>query len=156
MDSGVVELYARKLGWLNSAPDKDFKPSKNKTRHEILSISQTYEHAKNLPEIAGQEYLVHWMTELGLYKQGGFGLVPIDWVDIESWARLTQTKITSNEAITLMAASRGYCAEHSQGSDPKREAPDDDRGYGYSPEVVSAGIDANIGALIKEQNKVSK
>lgn len=158
MDFGRVELYARKLGWLNSAPDKDYKPPKQKTRFEVLSISETYAHAKELPEIKGVEYLVNWMTEVGLYKQSGFGLVPVDWVDIKAWAEMTGTRFTAEEALALMAASRAYCAEYSQGSNPQRVAPDDERGYGYSPEVVSANVDANIMVLIKERdkNKASK
>lgn len=153
MDAGAVELYARKLGWLGSSPDKDYKPPKNKTRNEILSISDTYAKARELPELNGKDYLIGWLTEIGMCKSSGMGLAPIDWIDIKAWAELTQTRITSAETLTLINASRGYVAEQNAGSDPKRVAPDDDRDYGYSPEVVSAGVDANIQAIIKEQSK---
>ena len=156
MDAGRLESYARKLGWLNSTPDKDYKPSKTKNRHEILSISETYAKAKELPDVKGLDYLVQWITEIGLYKQAGFGITPIDWQDIKAWAELTETSLTSTEALALMSASRNYCHEYSMGSDPQRESPDDDRGYGYSPEVVSANVDANIRNIIKDQNKAAK
>ncbi len=106
-----------------------------------------------MPDLGDCEYLIGWIMEIGLYKNTGFGVSAIDWGDIDCWARLTQTEITPSEALSLIGASRAYVSEYSQGSNPQRQAPDDDRGYGYSPEVVAANLDANIMSLIKEQNK---
>lgn len=156
MDGRKFERYAAKLGWIHSAPDKEYKDKSKKTRADILSISDTYSHALNLPEIEGADHLAGWISEIGLCKQGGFGLIPIEWPDIESWSNMTGTTITPVEAVSLISASRSYCAEISKGEDPKREAPDDERGYGYSPEVVSAMVDANIKNIIKDQAKEKK
>lgn len=62
-----------------------------------------------LPPVSSLKYLLNLLFEIGVSKPSAVGAIPIDWVDIDSYVQLTQTKLLRQETIILRNLSKLYC-----------------------------------------------
>ena len=90
-----------RLAWLNAELDGDVKGR----RSELLKDGNPL---KKLPEITTAPYLIEYSLEVGLFKHGGMGLTPLDWVDIQAWIKLTGLEVHPEEIKILKALSASY------------------------------------------------
>lgn len=115
------------MAWLQATPDK--KPDKEpppKSRWQQLEDRKSALVA--LPEIKSGGYLLSWLDELGWYSIGGMGSpIPLSWTDIDSWARVTQTNIDSDDALLIRHLSKLFVGKFSEAKDPSCPAPFADR-----------------------------
>lgn len=75
------------------------------TRADLLPADHPLKHP---PKITKAIHLQQYALELGLFKAGGMGLAPIDWVDIQAWATMTGTHLHPEEARILRGLSHTY------------------------------------------------
>lgn len=68
-------------------------------------------------------YLVGLLQEAGLMSSNGMGPVPLSWVDIDAWLRVTEYKLSMWEKLTIKKLSEDYVGELVQASDKQRPAP---------------------------------
>ena len=59
-----------------------------------------------MPDLLGADYVAAAFTEVGACKSNGMGRVPIDWVDVASYAQFNE--IGRWEAKQIIAMSRTY------------------------------------------------
>jgi hypothetical protein len=76
-----------------------------------------------MPPIDGGEYIYSWLDELGICSQGMSGAMAIQFSELQSWAELTNTDITSWEASLLIKLSRQYTYQSHISSKKDCEAP---------------------------------
>jgi len=76
-----------------------------------------------LPELDGAEYLVRLLNEAGLVSTHGMGPTPLSWQEIESWLRVTETKLCLWEKLMVRELSEVYLAEFNAAIEPDREDP---------------------------------
>lgn len=96
-----------------------------------------YATAEPDPECA---WLVGAALECGLASQGGMGLAPIAWQEIQAWATLTGED-DPWLCATLRHLSRAYVDEYHASRDPQRAAPLADW---LDPAAVNAGVSHQI------------
>lgn len=118
----------RHLGWLHASPDGG-----KGTRHDDLSRRGS--SLTQLPEIEEGEHVLQWLFEVGPSSSTAVGPGPISFSEIAAWASITQTRITSEEALLIRALSRDYCAEY-HGSSKSNTVPP----YSKEAHRVGAGI----------------
>jgi hypothetical protein len=68
-------------------------------------------------------YLVGLLQEAGLMSSNGMGPVPLSWVDIDAWLRVTEADVSLWEKTTIKRLSEEYVGELVQASDKLRPAP---------------------------------
>lgn len=76
-----------------------------------------------LPEIEGAEYIVGLLQEAGLVSNGGMGVVPLTWSEIESWHRFTQLDLSIWERLMIRTLSEEYASELHRASAKDAPAP---------------------------------
>ena len=91
-----------------------------KTRGELLSDLSPH---KKLPHVKTAPYLLQYCMEVGLYKHGGMGIAPLDWVDIMAWHSLNGITLHPLEAKIIFDASRIYVEWVSKAKDLNCPAP---------------------------------
>lgn len=62
--------------------------------------------------------------EAGLFSQGGMGISPITWSELDAFNRCGGLELSSWELSRLMDMSRSYCSWNSKGSSQKDIADD--------------------------------
>ena len=68
------------------------------------------------------EHLWAWFWEVSEARaSNGFCLLPLSWVDIEAWARLTATPLSPYEALTLRRMDAAYLSAHAQATKKDKE-----------------------------------
>lgn len=78
----------------------------------------------NLPEVGQGSYIIAWLDEMDWHSIGGMGSpIPLSWSDIDAWARVTKTEITSDEALLLRHLSKLYVSKYSESKNPATPAP---------------------------------
>ena len=75
------------------------------------------------PPLLGCGHLLEWMFECGPVNEGGMGLSPLSWQDIESWSRQTGVNATGWESGVIKTLSSAYLNEYQQAKDPARLSP---------------------------------
>lgn len=82
----------------------------------------------DLPDVTGGGYLVEALMRLGPVRQDGFGERPVDWPEIDAFARQTARIAEPWEAEVLFDMAAGWCAARREGEDTLAMAPvDQDR-----------------------------
>jgi hypothetical protein len=77
-----------------------------------------------LPNIEGAEYLVALLHEAGTVGQGGMGIVPLSWMDIQSWIVVTgRDNLVLWEKGMIKRMSEAYSGAYSRGSEKNSKAP---------------------------------
>jgi hypothetical protein len=84
--------------------------------------SRLFLYGETLPELPPAERLAAVWSELGYAKEGMAGAVPLDWSELEAFARLTDCDLNPHEASCLMDMSRAYCVEVAN-RNPLRKSP---------------------------------
>ena len=90
------------------------------TRGELLNPASPH---KKLPSVNLAPYLLQYCMELGLFKHGAMGPVPMDWIDIQAWLSITQLTVHPEEARTMIDASRTYVSWLTKSKDMDCGAP---------------------------------
>jgi hypothetical protein len=68
-------------------------------------------------------YLLGLLQEAGLMSSGGMGPVPISWVEIDAWLRVTERELSMWERTTIKRLSEEYVSELVQATKADRPAP---------------------------------
>lgn len=76
-----------------------------------------------LPDVDGFDYLVSIFTDTGMVSQGGMGIAPLTWSEIDAFESCNRLGLSAWENQRIMAMSRAYCKWHSQGGKQK-DMPD--------------------------------
>lgn len=66
------------------------------------------------------------------------GPVPVSFTEIHAWSSITQTQITSEEALIVRLLSRDYCGSYHDSSN--RSSPPPFAGDGEEDRALAAGI----------------
>lgn len=76
-----------------------------------------------LPDIEEASYLVGLLSELGFVSSNGMGAVPMSWLEIDAWLRVTQLELSIWERLTMKEMSEVYAAELSKATVKNYPAP---------------------------------
>jgi hypothetical protein len=95
----------------------------------------------SFPDIKKGRELTNMLFQIGVYKQGFSGIVPVDWVDIKAWSDLTGVVLTGEEARILRKLSEDYCQQFSTSKHITTKSPF------FDEQERANGIDALFGAL---------
>lgn len=71
-----------------------------------------YEDAVEVKEPDELGHLTIYLSELGLYRNGAMGIIPLDYQEIEAWARLTKTDLKPFEATMIKKMSDAFVSQH--------------------------------------------
>lgn len=77
-----------------------------------------------VPELDWGEHLIDMLAEIGFARPGASGPVPLSFGEIESWQRMTNAEVPSNEAALLRQLSCAYCNQIAKSEDPACPRPD--------------------------------
>ena len=77
----------------------------------------------DLPEITAGQYLLGWLTSIGMARTGISGAVPVDFTEIMAWQVLTGHALTHWEAETLHALSVHYANTLNASRQKSAQAP---------------------------------
>ena len=69
---------------------------------------------------------MQYAHELGLQKNTGMGVAPVDWVDIKAWAQLTGTELHAEESKILRQLSFYYVSQYNNSKAHDCPAPEND------------------------------
>ena len=61
-----------------------------------------------MPKIDGAEYILQHLQNIGFYSNNGMGIVPISYVEIEAYSRLTGLEFTETEISVMKKMSIAY------------------------------------------------
>ncbi len=67
-------------------------------------------------------YLIEHLENLGFYMSIGMGMIPLTFQEIESYMRITNTPLNSDEVMIIRQMSQAYIAELNDTRN-EREAP---------------------------------
>lgn len=81
---------------------------------------------RELPDVIVAPYLIQYAHELGLQKNTGMGVAPIEWVDIKAWAQLTGTELYPEESKILRELSFHYVSQYNISKAHDCPAPEND------------------------------
>lgn len=90
-------LLAAMQAWLDMTPEGSKQTNEQVYAGEVPEVELNFSH------------LPTWLDELGRARTGGFGPVPLDYVEIESWARLAGVRLTHFESVALQKMSTVAC-----------------------------------------------
>jgi hypothetical protein len=93
----------RQLAWLDRADDATKRPRRQ-------TIEAEY------PVLLGGEYLLSWLSEIGICRSTGMGAVGVDYAEIHAWSVATATQISGMEARLLHRLSGEYAAQYASDS----------------------------------------
>ena len=68
------------------------------------------------PELFGGEYLLTWLSEIGICRSTGMSAVGVDYTEINAWSISTATRISGMEARLLHRLSGEYAAQYASDS----------------------------------------
>ena len=100
-----------------------------------------------LPEPGPAAYLLEFIGEVGLSREGMGGPVPIGFQELQAWRDLARIGVTPWEIQTMRLFSVKYCDGYYNGKSVGSFAPWDGREVGEEPEV---------GAKLKEAMETIK
>jgi len=119
-------MYIRQLAWLSVIPQ-----GKSQTRMETMQ--QLDEDADlNLPEVHATAYLIDALNEIGQARMTGDRMTSIDWQEIESWKRATDSSMRPWELRAIKSLSEAYVSQYYASLKPgepqpnSRQLPDKD------------------------------
>lgn len=105
---------------MNAYIDNDYKEDKEtKTRlyyYDLAGKEVEY------PKLNGADYLLQHIKNIGMGSSNGFGLSPITYLEIQSYADLNGYEFTPNEINTLREMSVKYC-QFIQDKNPNAQKP---------------------------------
>jgi len=97
---------------MHSTPERQIKDDK-RSRFEQYGEGHPY---TCLPDVEGFEYLTAALIEAGLVGQGGMGLAPISWAELDAFARRTGNVYTDWDIGIIRQMSGEYTKWHATGS----------------------------------------
>ena len=124
------------MAWLNTELDGNSLGC----RADILKDDNPY---KKLPEVKFAPYLLEYALELGLFKNGQMGIVPVDWVDISAWLNLVCLDLHPEEIKIIRTLSIAYVAQTRKSKEQTCPAP-------YKEEDTAVNKSANIKAQMAQ------
>jgi hypothetical protein len=114
-----LELWARQLAWLNTAPEHKGDGPKPPTR---LKGMEKRDEAINWPPNPAP-YLSEWFLEIGPTIAGSMGEAPIGWQDIAAWQTITGIELEPWEARTIRRLSQVFISQRHESEKPDCPAP---------------------------------
>lgn len=97
---------------MHSVPKQNSKDGNELSRHEMLSEDDP---AKALPEI--DVFMANIFESIGLFLNGGMGMIPITWSEMDSFLKCSKYELTGWEAEHIIKMSRAYCSMVNQGKE---------------------------------------
>ena len=80
---------------------------------DLNSEQSDFDPEYHLPEVE-LRYLLDVLSEIGEAKVGEKSLMPIEWIDIKSWADLTGSNLTPREYSVLKMLSHVYVRQYNE------------------------------------------
>ena len=92
-----------RLAWLNADIENDVgrRVDLFPKDHPLLEM----------PKVKLAPYLLEYCLEVGLFKHGAMGTIPIEWADIAAWVSLTGTEVTPDEVRCIRDMSFVYLSQ---------------------------------------------
>ena len=118
------------MAWLNTELDG----VNSGCRANVLKDDNPY---KKLPEVNYAPYLLEYSLELGLFKNGQSGIVPVDWVDIQAWLNLVCLDLHPEEIKIIRMLSIAYVSQMHKSKEQNCPAP-------YKEDDTAVNKSANI------------
>lgn len=111
-------MYARQLAWLHTVTKRNDKDKNKKSRFETL---QDDNPAKSLPDT--DNFLVNCFRSIGYHLKGGYGAIPLNWGEIESFTNKSGYQLNGWECEQLFLMSESYCGFLERAKDPNCAPP---------------------------------
>lgn len=121
------------MAWLHagiesSEPARTSKAgsARRKPQADRQTRAQRFERDGQRPPLPPLEHaglLARWLDALGPCSHGAMGPLPVGWVDISHWARITCTPLQPWQAQALRTASAAYVSQLHDASQPDCPAP---------------------------------
>lgn len=91
----------------------------------MLRLSETSEDEdeEELPDPGPLEYLINYLSEIGEAEISGGHLSIIGWQTMNSWAEITGTNLTVEEALGIRRLSSAYVSQYYQSESSSCPAP---------------------------------
>lgn len=70
------------------------------------------------PEVTVCQHLINYLSDIGEAMKGASGLVAISWTELNSWAQVTKTDLSSWESRSMVRLSRIYVSCYYRFRDP--------------------------------------
>jgi hypothetical protein len=121
---GAASRYVQQVAWLTAVPE-----GSERSRADEFRAHDPQDPNLTLPDPGPADWLINYWRELGLCGAGFGRSVPLSWLEIDTWARMTAISLTPWEALTLRRLSDEYVAELARASSatapPPWQDPDD-------------------------------
>jgi len=105
-------MYIRQLAWLNTTP-------RGKSKSRLETMQDIDEDADlNLPDVIETAYLIDALNEIGQAKMSGDRMTAIDWQEIESWRRATESSMRPWELRAIKSMSEAYVSQYYASLEP--------------------------------------
>lgn len=109
-----LSLYVRHLAWLQATPKPPAGSKRAKHFDQANALSRIDELKKNkvVPPMPPNPapHMIERLIEIGLSEAAGMAAVPVSWVTIEAWQRITGTALAAWEARLIRRLSSDYLA----------------------------------------------
>lgn len=125
----------RHLGWLHATPEGAKKSRLTSFREQ--DVDHPFIRMPDIETEYSAGYLIGLLFEAGLMSSNGMGPVPISWLEIDAWLRVTETELSLWERIKIKQLSEEYVTELALATDKNRPQP-----YVYLPPVEVIDRDA--------------
>lgn len=111
-------MYVRQSAWLACVPE-----GSNISRYDRIKKGDTESPYLELPDIEGGEFYMELLHDLGFVRSSGFGVIGIDYIELEAFLRLHQLDLNSWEIGLLYKLSNEYAAQYNNSKDDDCPAP---------------------------------
>ena len=119
-------MAAAQLGFLHST----ISPKNSQGEEQPAEKNRLADYLDNdldppLVEIIAGQHIWQAFVALGIYKHGGMGPLPLEWIDIWAYSQATGRVTEPWELETLHEMSGAYLANLERGKDPFARSPVD-------------------------------
>lgn len=77
-----------------------------------------------LPDVTHGKHVIDWLDEIGWYSVGAMGSpMPLTWVDIDCWMRVTNTLIDTDDVLLMRHLSKIYVSSLRKSENQNAPAP---------------------------------
>lgn len=138
----------RHLAWLHATPE-----GAKKSRLASFKEADAEHPSLELPDIEGDHnatYVVGLLHEAGLMSTNGMGPVPLSWLEIEAWMRMTCRDLPLWERLTIRELSEEYVSGLVTAKDKNCPAPFAPAREDVDREAVQNKIMSILGKRVKK------
>lgn len=76
-----------------------------------------------MPDVSDAIHIIQYWHEAGTFSNGGMGIVPLSWADIQAWMSINELVLDNYEISSIRRLSVEYVAEYHSASTKGRQAP---------------------------------